>query len=1455
MKRLIVLITFFAVLLTAKAYAVTVGSTMSNPIVVGTLSTCTGPPYMATANNNPANGYGNDYGQASDDIYYKFVLSASSKVRISLAGSDFDTYLSLLNSSGTLVAANDDNGPLVSGTRSSMEVSLAAGTYYAVVEGHGTSYGNISLNIDAFPPSGISAGQGSSMAIDWGTLSIGKSNSGNVNTSSCLKSHYNGQPSNDMWYKFTITETLSVEVNTCYSNFDTYLSILDANLSLVASNDDNNNVGSSCPGTTSFIEITLPPGTYYVIGEGYQNNTGSLTTNINIPWQLPDDGHAPLAPSPSQTQNYIATYTPYIEGVTDESLLKVGSIYQVSEEVDYFDGLGRPLQTVTVKGSPNEKDVVQPFVYDQFGRDVIKYLPYAQTSGTNDGSYKPDALTAGAGVFKFYNPTGSGVSGTQQSNGIVVIPSPFVQTILESSPLNRVAEQGASGADWQPVPNSTAGHTLKMVYTVNNTTDLADTANTMLVAQYTATINADQSRTLNRATGTAGNYDAKQLYVTVNKDENWISGRGGTTEEYKDKEGHIVLKRTFNYVPAGSAAPTILQFFSTYYVYDDLGNLAFVLPPGSNADNVKPDQAILDSLCYEYRYDERNRLIEKKIPGKGWEFIVYNSLDQVTFIQDANQRNKSNQEWTFTRYDAMGRVVITGVYLAGVGPDANIGSPGHSTEQFLTAFSKTHTPFWSNPDNTTETGYNTDNPPGQLLQVNYYDDYTFPGNPYPLTTAGILTNPTGLLTASKTTVLKPDGTYGPMLWTVHYYDDKGREVQTYQQHYLGGTASINNYDAIASKYNFSNQVTTTTRQHYTNTGTPGLKLTISNTYTYDHMGRKLDTKENINNTGEQLLVRLDYNETGQLYKKNLHGIGGAGSANLPVDDTLGSEDALISGQQKTVTATRSIVLAPGFSAPSGSTFKAQIAGYMQTVTYAYNERGWLSTSTAPLFAEQLYYNTLTSKLYNGNIANAYWGLPGNLNNHYNYGYDQLNRLISSSSVSGNDESGITYDLMGNITALNRTASNTQIDRLTYSYASNSNRLMSVNDKSGNTNGQKAGLTQYGYDGNGNLVSDDSKGITAISYNLLNLPQTIAGKNTTYTYDATGRKLRRVIGTTTTDYVSGIQYDGTTTTTSTISFIQTEEGRALWNGSTAYNYEYTLTDHLGNSRVNFDTATGTARLVQTDDYYPFGMDIIIGSRPSLINNYLYNKKELQDGLGQYDYGARFYDPVIARWTTVDPLAEKDRRWSPYSYGHNNPIRFIDVDGLFVKPGDLFASVDAAAKDFGKYYNGQSIREGREYASAIYKVDKDGKTYYTYTEANPGSKAGSTAPYVDNAVGDAHTHGAYTGNDPDPSERYDDDHFSPKDLQNRRDDKELGYVGTPDGSLQKFDPATNKTTVLSTDLPSDSRDPARKNDISVYTGNSEKKDRQDAMKIEPAKRDAIPNVKPPPPPPPIKKDPQQ
>jgi len=99
--------------------------------------------------------------------------------------------------------------------------------------------------------------------------------------------------------------------------------------------------------------------------------------------------------------------------------------------------------------------------------------------------------------------------------------------------------------------------------------------------------------------------------------------------------------------------------------------------------------------------------------------------------------------------------------------------------------------------------------------------------------------------------------------------------------------------------------------------------------------------------------------------------------------------------------------------------------------------------------------------------------------------------------------------------------------------------------------------------------------------------------------------------------------------------------------------------LARGGVTFDAANGKA---SEDDYYPFGLNMHRQTNTTNKNNYLYNKKELQTETTEYDYGARFYDPVIGRLNTIDPLAEKDRRWSSYSYGHNNPITHIDVDGM-------------------------------------------------------------------------------------------------------------------------------------------------------------------------------------------------
>ncbi|QEC79311.1 DUF6443 domain-containing protein [Mucilaginibacter ginsenosidivorax] len=1012
------------------------------------------------------------------------------------------------------------------------------------------------------------------------------------------------------------------------------------------------------------LSTTPAAGSYYsntsiTLGPTF-SFTAATGSSLSLYIVAPDC--VPQTTAPSLTQNYILTSAPRVGGITSTAGLAGRTTCELMQTVQYFDGLGRPLQTIQVKGSPLDKDVVQPYSYDTYGREAQKYLPYVATAATSDGRYKSTAI---ADQSAFYNNPSA-----FSAPGVVTIPaingtSPaFGLTVFEPSPLNRPVEQGAPGADWQPVANTLTGHTVKLAYSSNNATALTDTANTTLVALYTATINTDQTRTLSRATANGGNYPANMLTITTTRDENWKSGRGGTMEEYKDKEGHVVLKRTFNY--AGGT----LQILSTYYVYDDLDNLAFVLPPKSGADSALP-AALLNDLCYQYRYDERSRLSQKKLPGKGWEYTVYNRFDQPVLTQDANQR--LTNQWMVTKYDALGRVIITGLWNAG------------SAIPLSTLQASIYGAAQSDVRNVADValGYTISSYPAasSYLSVNYYDDYSFSNitdlpSAFTVAPAGSATSVRGLLTGSKINIL---GT-SSMLWSVSYYDNLGRNIQGYKQHNLGGgTPNINNYDIITNSYDFTNVVTTSIRKHYNTTNTTSPVLTIVNTYTYDHMGRKLTSSEQINGGTNVMLSKSDYNEIGQLMAKHLHSATG-------------------------------------------------VAPFLQDIDYTYNERGWLqkindpsvAPTTTKLFSERLNYNSTqygATPQYNGNIAEQTYNVynsPTAGVQTVKYGYDPMNRLLSGTSSTGFTETGITYDVNGNLQTLNRTGPNAATLIYAYYSSGKSNQLQTV------ANGSTTFRSYGAYDANGNAPSDGAG--KAFTYNLLNLPQTVTatGLSLSYTYDAAGNKLRKVSNGSATDYIDGIQYkaDGT------IDFVQTEEGKANRSGA-SYAYEYTLTDHLGNNRVTLDQTSGK---VGEDDYYPFGLNV--HRLQNAGNKYLYNKKELQEELNQYDYGARFYDPVIARWTSVDPHAEKYYANSQYDFVAGNPLSRIDHNG---QDWFYYRSKDEKTKTW-------HWQEGNKatYINAKGKkvTDKKGYDYlvtYQHTGTNAfGAATGTITVYSQNKV---------------------------------------------------------------------------------------------------------------------------
>jgi RHS repeat-associated protein len=325
-------------------------------------------------------------------------------------------------------------------------------------------------------------------------------------------------------------------------------------------------------------------------------------------------------------------------------------------------------------------------------------------------------------------------------------------------------------------------------------------------------------------------------------------------------------------------------------------------------------------------------------------------------------------------------------------------------------------------------------------------------------------------------------------------------------------------------------------------------------------------------------------------------------------------------------------------------------------------------------------------------------------------------------ITGKFDEKQTYDLRGNIRTLERNGLNGGswtsngytagtyglIDNLIYNYGIG-NRLNQVTDISLADKGFKYKNTRttasdedYRYDSNGNLIWDRHKNITSIEYNYLNLPQLIrfthptvasASGSIEFVYDATGVKLRKIVknnsGTVmnTYDYVNGVEYKD-----QVLQRVAHSEGAVVRNDYGQYQHEYVLRDHLGNTRVTFTDGVNKGEpywdwntytyiapdntgyddgvvtkddIVQINHFYPFGMNMEgdwNGAQGK--NKYQYNGKEWNDdfGLGWNDYGARFYDPSIARWNSVDPLSEKMRRHSPYNYAFDNPMRFIDPDGM-------------------------------------------------------------------------------------------------------------------------------------------------------------------------------------------------
>jgi len=673
----------------------------------------------------------------------------------------------------------------------------------------------------------------------------------------------------------------------------------------------------------------------------------------------------------TEGKNYILTTVPYQE-VSSPLLLTDGNS---NTSIQYFDGLGRLIQTVQRGISNNGADLVAGVEYDSYSREWKKYLP-----GMSDGNN---------GLFVDNYSTKSAASNNDSR--------PYTTTEYEPSPLSRVTGQYGAGADWY-----SAGKKQTIEYLIND-------AN---IAYYY--VNSDK----HLAKG-AANYEAGSLYATKVMDEDTKTGY-----EFKDKLGRVILKRQI--LDGGNV--------DTYYVYNDLSQLCYVLPPKA-VDELTADlsdgNAIIKQYCYLYKYeDNRGNCTYKRLPGCEPILMVYDRADRLILSQDGNQRAKTPVQWTVNKYDQLGRVIFTGLTNSITANQTNLIST-YQNDLIVEIFNS---------------GAYTNNkyPDATPLTINYYDTYSFIPAGSTLTYNSSLDqtysaqygNAKGLLTGTQVYQLD-----NPVLseTTAIYYDKYGRVVQSRASNHLGG------YDIMYNKLDFTGKPTMSYKTHSINGTTP--TVTELYTYVYNKAQQPTTTTYSLNSGTPVTLVANTYDELGRVSVK-----------------TLGGVDA--------------------------TTYTYNVRSWVKDISgNRFSENLYYNTGPTGLPS----FNAS----YNGNIAGMQWSVPSeNLghNRAYNFVYDNLNRLTNAnycefngsvvSGTSGRYDETFGFDKMGNINALTRKENGDPIENLSFTY--NGNQLNNVNNtitpapfipygSEAFKDSINTGI-EYTYDKNGSTISDLNTGI-------------------------------------------------------------------------------------------------------------------------------------------------------------------------------------------------------------------------------------------------------------------------------------------------------------------------------------------------------------------------------------------
>jgi RHS repeat-associated protein len=805
---------------------------------------------------------------------------------------------------------------------------------------------------------------------------------------------------------------------------------------------------------------------------------------------------------------YVREWAP-MAPITNEAIVPLRPVEEVLQTTNYVDGLGRPLQSVTKQASPLKKDIVNAVVYDEYGREIHKYLPFpsTQTTGgselTNNGAFKLNPFQQ---QQTFMNTQYNGQGETYF----------YSKVNYESSPLNRPIKTFAPGNNWvgsEGQANENDQHGIKFNYRFNTVTDdvkiWSILSTGMPVYLYTTVVSngSTQNVTYNWAANQTGSTTMLWLYRLQGSNGTWKTAYAGG---YSSSGSYTVSIPVGNYEYAlqffySNGNPSVMMYVTqpgdaaTPTTYINNGSYA----AGTLFKNITADETGKKTVEFK---DKQGKILLKKVQidntvGDGYAgwlctYYIYDDFGQLrmvlppkataTYLNGTALVDLRNELAFIYEYDLRGRMIIKKVPGAAevymvydandrliMTQDGNLRTAG---KWMVTTYDALDRPkrtglladahiraYHMNQAQSNSSYPDISGSNYELLTENYYDDYSWVAG-----TGSGLSSTVDAANFSNTSYYVTAYNSAPLFAQVLQADYAVKGLATGSKIKVLGT--INQYLYNVVFYDEKGRALQT--QSINITG--GKDITTTQ---YDFSGKPLRNlvqhqKAGTNAQTHTILTKMEYDHAGRLLKikKTVSSVVGSQSINSP-EKTIAENTYDELGQLKTKK------LAPEFNSNVG----------LEQLKYDYNIRGWLlgvnrdfakDANSSNYFGFDLGYDkannniignqTYTNPQYNGNIEGMVWKSKGDGEKRkYDFNYDNANRLLAADF---NQYTGSSFNKTANVD-------------------------FSVKMGDG-INPNSA------YDANGNILGMNQKGL------LLNTSNFIDQLN--YTYQPNSNKLQQVI---------------------------------------------------------------------------------------------------------------------------------------------------------------------------------------------------------------------------------------------------------------------------------------------------------------------------------------------------------